>query len=129
MRTQVIAALKADYPLPVLLAVAGLARSTFFYHQARSDRPDRHAGLKVAIREAFEAARGRYGHRRIHAVLIRQGRQVAKKTVLALMNVLGLVCKVRRPRRYRSWLGQTGTTAENVLNREFTASVPDAKWV
>ncbi|RAS61311.1 hypothetical protein C8D87_110260 [Lentzea atacamensis] len=56
MKTQVIAAFKADYALPVLLAVAGLARSTFFYHQARPDRPDPQAGLKTAITEAFEAA-------------------------------------------------------------------------
>jgi putative transposase len=129
VKTQVIAALKADYPLAVLLAVAGLARSTFFYHQARLTRPDPQADLKTAITEAFEAARGRYGHRRVHAVLIRQGRRVAKKTVLTLMNMLGLVCKVRRARRYRSWLGQPGTTAENVLNRQFTAQAPDTKWV
>jgi len=129
VKTQVIAALKADYPLPVLLQVAGLARSTFFYHQARLTRPDPHAELKAAITEAFEQARGRYGHRRIHLVLARQGRRVAKKTVLKLMNTLGLVCKVRRPRRYRSWLGQTGTTAENVLDRQFSAQAPDTKWV
>ncbi|MFC3895222.1 IS3 family transposase [Lentzea rhizosphaerae] len=129
MKAQVIATLKTDYPLPVLLEVAGLARSTFFYHQARLTRPDPQAGLKAAITEAFHAACGRYGHRRIHTVLTRAGWQVAKKTVLTLMNILGLVCKVRRPRRYRSWLGQTGTIAENVLNREFGASAPDTKWV
>ncbi|GLY55390.1 IS3 family transposase [Lentzea sp. NBRC 102530] len=113
----------------MLLRAAGLARSTFFYHQARLTRPDPHAELKTAITEAFEAARGRYGHRRVHDVLTRQGRQVAKKTVLKLMNILGLVCKVRRARRYRSWLGQTGTTAQNVLDRQFSASAPDTKWV
>jgi putative transposase len=128
VKTQVIATLKADHPLAVLLEVAGLARSTFFYHQARLTRPDPQAELKTAITEVFEQAHGRYGHRRIHIVLARQGRRVAKKTVLKLMNALGLVCKVRRPRRYRSWLGQTGMTAENVLNREFGASAPDTKW-
>lgn len=129
MKTRVIVTLKADYPLAVLLEVAGMARSTFLHHQARLARPDRHADLKTAITEAFEQASGRYGHRRVHAVLTRQGRQVAKKTVLKLMNGLGLTCRVRRPRRYRSWLGQTGTTAENVLNREFDAQAPDTKWV
>lgn len=129
MKTQAIAALKAQFPLPALLAAAGLARSTFFYHQARLASPDPHAGLKTAIAEAFEAARGRYGHRRIHTVLVRAGWQVAKKTVLKLMNALGLVCKVRRPRRHRSWLGAPGTTAENVLDREFAADAPDTKWV
>jgi putative transposase len=129
VKAQVIATLKADYPLAVLLQVAGLARSTFFYHQARLDRPDPHAELKTAITEAFTAAHGRYGHRRVHTVLTRDGRQVAKKTVLKLMNALGLVCRVRRARRYRSWIGQTGTIAANVLDRQFSASAPDTKWV
>lgn len=129
MKAQVIATLKAEYPLAALLEVAGLARSTFFYHQARLAREDPHADLKAAITEAFEQARGRYGHRRVHTVLARQGRRVAKKTVLKLMNVLGLVCRVRRRRRYRSWLGQTGTVAENALNRQFSAEAPDTKWV
>ena len=129
MRTQVIVALKAEYPLAVLLQAAGLARSTFFHHQARLTRQDPHADLKAAITEAFETARGRYGHRRVHLVLARHGWRVAKKTVLKLMRVLGLVCKVRRPRRYRSWLGQTGTIADNVLNRQFETAAPDTKWV
>lgn len=129
MKTQVIAALKADYPLAVLLEVASLARSTFFYHQARLTRPDPHAELKAAITEVFQQAHGRYGHRRVHTMLARQGWQVAKKTVLKLMNTLGLVCKIRRPRRYRSWLGQAGTIAANVLDRQFSAEAPDTKWV
>ena len=129
MKTQVIAVLKAEYPLPVLLQAAGLARSTFFHHQARLTRPDPHAGLKTAITEAFVAAHGRYGHRRVHTMLLRQGWRVAKKTVLTLMNILGLVCKVRRRRQYRSWLGQVGTIAANVLDRQFTASAPNTKWV
>src|SRR5690349_7246094 len=116
MKTQVIAALKAEYPLAVLLAAAGLARSTFFYHHAR---PDPQAALKAAITEVFEQTKGRYGHRRIHHLLTSQGWRVAKKTVLTLMNTLGLICKIRRARRYRSWLGQPGTVAENLLNREF----------
>lgn len=128
MKTQVIAALKAEYPLPVLLTAAGLARSTFFYHQARLDRPDPRAELKAAVTEAFTAAHGRYGHRRVHTMLTRGGWQVAKKTVLTLMNELGLVCTVRRARRYRSWLGQAGTVGDNVLNRQFRASAPDLKW-
>jgi putative transposase len=113
----------------VLLDVADLARSTFFYHQAKHDQPDPLADLKAAICDAFQAAHGRYGHRRVHAVLIRQGFQVAKKTVLKLMRVLGLSCKVRRRRRYNSFKGEVGTIAGNVLNRDFTATGPNQKWV
>jgi putative transposase len=34
VKVQAPIALKADFPLPVLLQAPGLARSTFFYHQA-----------------------------------------------------------------------------------------------
>lgn len=129
MKVQAVISLKAHYPLPVLLAVAGLARSTFFYHQAKLARPDPAAGLKSAIRAAFLAAKGRYGHRRIHAVLTGQGWAVAKKTVLKLMRALGLVCKVRRRRRYSSYAGRVGTCAPNTLGRDFTATGPNQKWV
>jgi putative transposase len=132
VKTHIIATLKARYPLAVLLAVAGLARSTFFYHQARIAQmtpEDPQAELKKAVTEAFTQARGRYGHRRVHTVLARQGWEVAKKTVLALMRTLGLICKIRRRRPYLSWKGEVGTAAGNILNREFTATAPNTKWV
>ncbi|MFD6953795.1 IS3 family transposase [Nocardiopsis sp. NPDC060348] len=130
MKARAVAALKAEFPLSVLLGVAGLARSTYFYHQARQGRPDPRKPLKDAIARAFKQARGRYGHRRVHAVLIRQGWKVAKKTVLALMREIGLVCGVRRRRNvYLSYRGQIGRTAPNVLDRTFTADAPARKWV
>lgn len=45
------------------------------------------------------------------------------------MRELGLVCLIRRRRRYDSYRGETGKVAENVLDRELTASAPNQKWV
>ena len=99
MKATAVTALKATFPLPVLLAVAGLARSTFYYHHRQLEEPDPRADLKTAITEAFTVAHGRYGHRRIHTVVTGQGFVVAKKTVLAMMRDLMLICRVRRRRR------------------------------
>ena len=129
MRVQTVIALKADFPLPVLLQVARLARSTFFYHQARLQAPDPQEAIKTAVTEIFAKNRGRYGHRRIHTELVKQGWTVAKKTVLKLMRSLDLVCKVRRKKRYNSYQGGQGRVAPNVLNREFEADAPNRKWV
>lgn len=129
MKVQAVIALKADFPLPVLLKVTGLARSTFFYHQARLLAPDPRQQLKTAIAEVFTANHGRYGHRRIHAVLTRQGWSVAKKTVLKLMRSLRLACQVRRKKRYSSYRGEQGRIAANVLDRDFAADAPNQKWV
>jgi putative transposase len=124
-----VQALKADHPLPLLLEIAGLPRSTYFYHQQRQPRPDAQAALKTAIGTAFAQAHQRYGHRRIWAVVRDQGWRVAKKTVLALMRQLGLVCRVRRRRGARSYRGTVGTVAPNRLARNFQASAPNQKWV
>lgn len=129
MKAAAVAALKAQFPLPVLLEVARLARSTFYYHQGKPEAPDARADLKTAIIEAFQAAHGRYGHRRIHTVLTKQGFVVAKKTVLALMRELALICRVRRRRRYNSYSGEAGQITENLLDRDFSASAPNQKWV
>jgi putative transposase len=129
VKASAVASLKAAYPLSVLLRVAGISRSTYFYHQARLDRPDPQAELKDAIHQAFTQARGRYGHRRIHTVLSRQGWQVAKKTVLVLMRQLKLICKVRRKRRYIPYRGESGRTAPNTLARDFATTGPNQKWV
>jgi putative transposase len=129
VKVQTVIALKASHRLGVLLQVAGLARSTFFYHQTRLARPDLQADLKAAVRDVFKKNKGRYGHRRVHHELVTAGWRVAKKTVLALMRELGLVCLVRRRRRYNSFKGHTGAVAANLLARDFTATAPNQKWV
>lgn len=109
--------------------MANLSRSTFYDHRRRLNRVDARAGLKEAIRDAFTAANSAYGHRRIRAVLVRQGWQVSKKTVLKFMREMGLQCPVRRRRRYNSFRGEVGEAAANVLNRQFAAKVEHTKWV
>ena len=115
--------------MEVLLDVAGIPRSTFFYHQSRLQGPDPRASLKAAVTEIFEKSRARYGHRRVHAELTKQGWKIAKKTVLKLMRLLRLVCKVRRKKRYNSYQSGQGVVAPNLLKRQFDADAPNQKWV
>lgn len=123
-----VVSLKAQHRLTDLLAAAGLARSTYFYHQKRLQAPDRWAELKQAIGEVFAASRQRFGHRRVWAQLRSAGWVVSKKTVWRLMRDLGLRCPIRR-RRFVSFRGQVGATAPNLLQRDFTATSPNQKWV
>lgn len=128
MKVAAVIALRADHRLDVLLEIARLARSTFFYHQARLARPDPRAELKTAITTTFEENRRR-GHRVVHRELRNAGWRVAKKTVLKLMRQLDLVCPIRRRRRHVSYQGEVGKVADNVLDRQFTATAPNQKWV
>ena len=50
------------------------------------------------------------------------------KTVQRLMKELGLICRIRM-KKYRSYKGNVGKIAPNLLNRDFYADKPNQKWV
>lgn len=129
MKARIVASLKAVYPLPMLLSIAGLARSTFFYHQKRFDqKPDRYEHVKELIKDIAAKTRRRYGHRRVRTELAKTGVRVSKKTVLVLMRDLDLLSRVRR-KKFNSHRGRVGIIADNVLARDFTSQAPNQKWV
>lgn len=108
--------------------MAGLARSTFYHQCKRLQAPDRHVELKARIREMFERHQGRYGYRRVTAAIRNEGHTVNHKAVQRLMGELGLKSKVRA-KRYRSYVGEVGKVAPNVLQRQFQAAAPNQRWV
>lgn len=120
--------LRQQYPLAGLLAVAELARSSFYYQLELMRRTDKHATLKARILTVFDKHRGRYGYRRITAAIRREGTLVNHKTVQRLMGLLGVKSCVRI-KKYRAYHGEVGRAAPNVLQRQFKAVRPNEKWV
>jgi putative transposase len=120
--------LRPSYPLDGLLGLAGLARSTFYYRQKRLSEPDRHAALKARIRSIFETHKGRYGYRRVTAAIRGLGETVNHKTVQRLMIEMELMSMVR-PKKYRSYKGQAGRVAPDLIQRRFKAERMNQKWV
>lgn len=111
-----------------MLQVLKLPRSAFYYQTKASKRPDSYADERALITSIFHQHKGRYGYRRIHLELRNQGIMINHKTVQRLMGQLNLKSTVR-PKRYRSYKGDIGKTAPNILNRDFTTNRPDEKWV
>jgi transposase InsO family protein len=105
-----------------------MARSTFYYHQKASGTPDKYAGTKAQIAGIYHEHQGRYGYRRITAELGKQGHTVNHKTVLRLMGECGIKCQVRL-RKYRSYKGEVGRIAKNLLKRDFPATTLNRKWI
>jgi putative transposase len=120
--------LRQHYPIASLLAIAGLARSTFYYQAHLLGLADKHRELKSRIRTIFADHKGRYGYRRITAVIRREGRIVNRKTIQRLMTQMELKSYVR-VKKYRAYRGEIGRTAPNVLERNFGAAHPNEKWV
>ena len=76
----------------------------------------------------YQQHKGRYGYRRITTTLKQKGMAINHKRVARLMNECGLKSLVRI-KKYRSYKGQQGTIARNLLKRNFTARKPYQKWV
>jgi len=112
-----------------LCELFGIAPSTYYYHRNKPSKPDRFIQARPHIRHIFDNSYRAYGYRRVRAVLAnKHGLCLSGKTVLRLMREESRFCQVRR-KKYRSYKGEVGKTAPNVLQREFKAEAPNQKWV
>ena len=91
-------------------------------------KSDKYVEVKEEITAIYHENKGRYGYRRITTVIHDRGFLLNHKTVQRLMKQLGLVCLVRM-KKYRSYKGEVGKTAPNLLNWDFHAERPNQKWV
>jgi putative transposase len=115
------------YDLDLLLDRTNMARSSFYYHQKQSKLPDKHEAIKELIKAIYHKHKGRYGYRRITDDLNNKAIIINHKTVLKLMKLLGLK-SVIRVKKYKSYKGEHGKIAPNILERNFKASAPNQKW-
>ena len=120
--------LRQEFSLTILLDIAQLPRATFYYHLKRMKRVDKYESAKREITAIYHENKGRYGYRRITMVLHDRDLPLNRKTVQRLMKELGLICRVRM-KKYRSYKGEVGKVAPNLLNRDFHADRPNQKWV
>lgn len=120
--------LRQTFSLEILFLIAQLPRSTYYYHEKQLARTDKHHEAKENITAIYHENKGRYGYRRIVTELRRRGFPLNHKTVQRLMKELGLVCRVRM-KKYRSYKGEVGKIAPNLLERNFEAEKPNQKWV
>ena len=104
-----------------------MARSSYYYHHKKSLLRDKYNDIKQLINQIYHFHKGRFGYRRITLEINKRGIVINHKTVLKLMRQLGLKSLIRI-KRYKSYKGQIGETAPNILQRNFKAVKPNRKW-
>src|SRR4051812_38165901 len=95
-------------------------------HTARDRRRDT---VDRAVKVAFTRARGVHGSPRLHADLREDGWDVSEKTVADSMRRQGLVARRIRRRNGLTRQDKTAPKLPDLLQRDFTASAPNARWV
>jgi transposase InsO family protein/transposase-like protein len=128
-KTLLVDALKPNYALSELFVEIGLARSTYFYHRAALQKPDKYTDVRLSIIEVFESNHRCYGYRQMRAALGRRQMFISEKVVQRLMKQECLKVAANKRRRYGSYLGEISPAPENVINRDFRAGTPNEKWL
>ena len=89
-----------------------------------------HRELGDKIRVIPAARRGRYGSPRVHAELLDQGETCCVNTVAKVMKSLGIQAISQRKFRVSTTDSKHEfPVADNVLNRDFTATKPNEVWL
>ena len=102
----VIDAMKDKYPLPNLLRLLNMAKSSYYYHETAIKQPDKYSHIRKKIIELFNENRKYYGYRRIHQELKRLGITISEKIVRDIMKSENLLVMSKRQKKYSSYKGE-----------------------
>ena len=108
-----------------------VSRSGFYAWRSRTESVAqvRREELTTQARAIHAEVKGRYGSPRIHAELVHRGHDCCVNTVAKLMRRAGIAGRPTR-RFCRTTNSDHGVpVAENILDRQFEVSEPNAAWV
>lgn len=110
-----------------MLGHMNMARSSYYYYEKKHHIIDKYRDIKLLIQQIYHQHKGRFGYRRITLEIKNKGVLINHKTVLRLMKLLGLKSLIRA-KKYKSYKGEHGKIAPNILKRNFKAEKPNQKW-
>ena len=110
--------------MTILLDLIGLARNVFLYHL--KTKSDKNAVISQEITTIYHNNPGSYGYRRVMFKL-RESMKINYKKVQRIMQWWGLKGKCKT-QKYRSYQGEVGRIADNLLQRDFAVTQSNEKW-
>ena len=127
-----MAAHAGEFRIERMCRVLGVGRSGYYAWRSRpaSQQARANEALLVQIQAEYETSRATYGSPRIQVALQRQGARCSRKRIARLMQLHQIRARARKKRRPVTTQREAGAMpAPNLLNQEFSASVPNQKWV
>jgi putative transposase len=121
-----------SYPVDIACDVLGVSRSGYYAWLDRkpSPRAQRRQQIGQAVCQSHQNSHGIYGYRKVHEDLEKDFHiACCEETVRNIMAELELSGKQKRRFIKTTDSRHDQPIAENLLNRDFTATAPDQKWV
>ena len=128
-KAMVIIALRDKYPVKRILEVFAMAKSSYCYQQKQIKKENKIVKIKERIKILFFENHKRYGYRRIHLLLKREGIIISEKIVRSIMKEENLIVRAIRQKKYNSYLGEISPAVPNEVQRDFHADKPNKKWL
>ena len=120
------------YPLTLLCRVLRVSRSGYYAWRRRepSAHRQRRQEIAQAAQQSHRGSHGTYGYRRVHRDLV-DDHEIAccRETVRRVMAELGLSGRQKRRFVKTTDSNHAEPVATNLLQRDFTATRPDQKWL
>jgi putative transposase len=129
---EMMAAHEGQYAVETMCRAFGVSVSGYYAWQKRLPRAREQSDdeLLKQIRAIHQNSRGLYGSPRIHAALKQAGVCCSRKRVARLMRAAGIHSLRHVRRRVRTTdSNHTHPVAPNLLQRDFSATAPNQKWV
>jgi len=112
--------LRGQFKLGMLLDLAGISKQIYLYNVEHMDDKDhKDKELEEEISKIYKQNYEKYGIPRMTIELNNRGYHINHKKVERLMKKLNIKARPKQ-RKYRSYKGEVGKIADNVLNRDFT---------
>ncbi|SMC33174.1 IS3 family transposase [Sporomusa malonica] len=119
------------YPIQKLCEIAGIQRSSYYKWLNRKENANEQINKELLklVKDAYQERNGILGYRQMAIKLNREHNlKVNHKRIYRLMRILNLRSVCRRKRK--SYVQSTPEiTAENILNRDFSANQFGEKWL
>jgi transposase InsO family protein len=122
---------KINYPVGLLCRVLQVSTSGYYEWRKRpiSKRATENEALTAQIKVFHLASRNTYGAPRIHQDLKDGGQRISKKRVARLMRLAGIRGVHKLKHTLTTDSNHKHPIASNTLDRDFTATHPNQKWV
>lgn len=95
-----------------------MAKSSYCYQQKQIKRKIKSQNKRANKNPFFENHK-RYGYRRIHLLLKREGIIISEKIVRSIMKEENLIVRAIRQKKYSSYLGEISPAVPNEVQRIF----------
>ena len=127
-KVKVVNELRTKYELKVLLEMAHIPLSVYYYQCKRIKiEVNKYEEIEKEIDYLYiKKHKKRIGYQRIYIELKNQGKIIGKNKVLEIMRKKGYT-KQNKPKYYNSYEGDLGGVVDNVLNQDFITAKPYEK--